>query len=250
MYAFAKSVALILLPPSGPLLVVFAGLALGAKRPRLGRAVALLGATSLWLASTPLAVSLLILDFGSEHPINIEEAKHAQAIVILAGGLRRAAPEYGGNTVGRLTLERVRYGATLARQTGLPILVTGGAPPRATRSEAELMQSALKVEFGIQPRWVEKQSSNTRENAVKSAALLRQDGVQRVVLVAHAFDMPRARRRFEQAGIEVISAPTHVPTTPPWDVQSFVPNPNAMSDCFYLGYEALASIADRFLPGR
>ena len=39
----------------------------------------------------------------------------ADAIVILSGGLRDYAPEYGGSTVNRITLERVRYGARLAR---------------------------------------------------------------------------------------------------------------------------------------
>lgn len=250
MYALAKTVALVVLPPSGPLLVVFAGLAISAWRPKPGCVIAMFGAITLWLAATPLVVSLLILNFGSEYPVNIAEAKQAQAIVILGGGLRLDAPEYGGNTLGRLTLERVRYGAKLARQTGLPILVTGGRPPHATRSEAELMRQAMEVEFGTQVRWVENQAANTHENAIKSATLLHKDGVQRVVLVTHAFDAPRARRRFEQAGIEVVPAPTQIPTITEWGLRTLVPNANALSDCFYLGYEALARVADRLLPGR
>jgi hypothetical protein len=35
--------------------------------------------------------------------------------------------EYGGDTLGRLTLERVRYGARVAKKTGLPVLVAGGS---------------------------------------------------------------------------------------------------------------------------
>ena len=46
--------------------------------------------------------------------------------MILGGGLRRSAPEYGGDTLGRLTLERLRYGAMLAKRTGLPVMVSGG----------------------------------------------------------------------------------------------------------------------------
>ena len=54
------------------------------------------------------------------------DAADAEAIVILGGGTRRNAPEYGGDTLGRLTLERVRYGAQVAKLTALPVLVTGG----------------------------------------------------------------------------------------------------------------------------
>ena len=53
--------------------------------------------------------------------------KSAQAIVVLGGGLYFDTPEYGGDTVGGSTLERLRYAATIARKTNLPVLVTGGA---------------------------------------------------------------------------------------------------------------------------
>jgi len=251
MYGFAKSAAVtILLPPSGPLLVILAGLALCSWRPKVGRLIAMLGAITLWLASTPLVTSLLILEFGSNRPVNLDEAKRAQAIVVLGAGLRRQAAEFGGDTLGVLTLERVRYAATLARQTGLPILVTGGTPPHASHSEAELMSEALEGEFGTQVRWVESQSKNTHENAIRSAGLLHKDGVRRVVLVTHSFDAPRARRRFEQAGLGALSAPTQVPAITEWELKSLFPSANALSDCFYLGYESLAWLADRLVPGR
>ncbi|MBK7593641.1 MAG: YdcF family protein, partial [Betaproteobacteria bacterium] len=77
-----------------------------------------------------------------------DQGESAQAIVIPGGGVRRNAPEYGGDTLGRLTLERVRYGARLAKQTGLPLLVTGGSVTGNTVPEAVLMKEAL--EKGIQ----------------------------------------------------------------------------------------------------
>ena len=48
------------------------------------------------------------------------------AIVILSAGRRTYAPEFGGETVDALALERLRYGADVARQTQLPVLVSGG----------------------------------------------------------------------------------------------------------------------------
>lgn len=249
MYSFAKSVLVFaLLPPSGPLLIVFAGLALGIRRPKFGSVIAMAGALALWLASTPLVVTLLTEKLGLAQPVNLTDAKQAQAIVVLGVGLQRTQ-EYGGDTLGRLTLERVRYAAELARQTGLPVLASGGTPSSATRSEADLMRQALQVEFSVAVPWIEDRSTNTRENAVGSAALLREKGVQRIVLVTHAFDAVRARRQFELAGLEVVSAPTHVPMTTDWTKSGLRPNANAMLDCFYLSYEALALVADRVLPG-
>jgi uncharacterized SAM-binding protein YcdF (DUF218 family) len=128
VYSFVKSVVLFaLLPPSGPLLVVFAGLLLGIRRPKLGPMIVLVGAVALWLGSTPLVVTLLTEKFGIAQPVNLVEAKGAHAIVVLGAGVR-STQEYGGETLGRLTLERVRYAAKLARQTGLPVLVSGGYP--------------------------------------------------------------------------------------------------------------------------
>jgi uncharacterized SAM-binding protein YcdF (DUF218 family) len=112
------------------------------------------------------------------------------------------------------------------------------------------MRQALRGEFNITVRWVEAKSAYTHENAVNSAALLHEDGVQRIVLVTHAFDAPRARRQFEQADLEVVSAPTQVPMMPGWSEGGLLPSADSMSDCFYLGYEALAFVADHVLPGR
>ena len=79
-------------------------------------------------------------------PPDAAAISQAQAIVIVAGGRHRNAPEYGGETVNPLTLERLRYGARLARASGLPILLSGGAPSGGT-AEALLMRDALERDF-------------------------------------------------------------------------------------------------------
>ncbi len=52
--------------------------------------------------------------------------------MVLGGGRYRDAPEYGNDTVGEYTLVRLRYAAKLHRETGFPLLVTGGRPMEAT----------------------------------------------------------------------------------------------------------------------
>ena len=56
-------------------------------------------------------------------------------IVIVGTGSYPVAPEYGGDTVGAATLERVRWGARRHRLAGLPILVSGGSPFGSRTSE-------------------------------------------------------------------------------------------------------------------
>ena len=55
------------------------------------------------------------------------------------------------------------------------------------------------TEFGRPLKWVEDNSRDTRENAARTVALLRQQGIKHIVLVTHGWHMPRAIRKFEEA---------------------------------------------------
>lgn len=205
---FAKKlVGICLLPPMLPLMLIAAGLVIAHWRPRTARWLAWTGVAVGLFVCWPGSVAWMVQGLETDPPISAAQLKQAQAIVILAGGRRSYAPELGGETVNRLTLERVRYGARLARQTGLPVLVSGGAPTEGT-SEAELMKRALRDDFGITPRWVESTSEDTHDNAVFSARMLVPDGIQRIALVTHAAHMPRSVAEFERAGLTVFPAPT------------------------------------------
>jgi uncharacterized SAM-binding protein YcdF (DUF218 family) len=145
------------------------------------------------------------------------------AIVVLGADVCNWAPEYGGETVGTLTLERVRYGASLQRATGLPMLVTGGVFTVAPRPLAEYMREVAEGEFGAAVRWVEPNAVNTFENAQESAALLRTAGVCCTYLVTHAWHMRRAVACFKDSGVEVIPAPTRLTAKPTPLVRDLIP---------------------------
>jgi uncharacterized SAM-binding protein YcdF (DUF218 family) len=170
LFTAKKVLTALVLPPTGPLLVALVGLALLSRRPRWGRALAWLGFLSLLALSLPPVSEGLLRAVDESPPLDFGRAQGAQAIVILGGGIRRSALEYGGDTLGRLTLERVRYGAIVARRTQLPVLVSGGLV-YGDSSEAELMKRALEEEFGVQTRWTEMRSRDTQSNAVESAAI-------------------------------------------------------------------------------
>lgn len=246
LFRLKKLVAILVLPPLGPLLLTALGLLLLPRRPRLGRALAWSGLAAALLLTLPVSVGWLLADLETAPPLTPEAAAKAQAIVILGGGKRRNAPEFGGETVNRLSLERVRYGARVARATGLPVLVSGGAPT-GERPEAELMKDALEKEFGVQVRWVEGASRDTRQNARFSAVQLHAAGVRRILLVTHAAHMPRARAEFEAAGMEVIPAPTAwqgglSTSEQVWD---FLPGPTSAYAGWYALHEWLGLAAQR-----
>lgn len=237
------------LPPTGPLLLALVGLAVGRRRPRLGWWIALLAIALLLALSTPRIAWELHRALDATPPLDLGQAKDAKAIIILGGGMRRAALEYGGDTLGRLTLERTRYGAHLARQLQLPVLVSGGSVNEDTLTEASLMRTALENEYGVAVRWVEDRSHNTRENARLSAALLAKEGVDHAILVVHSFDVPRAVAEFARAGVSVLPAPTGVHAGGFDWPGDYLPGIAGLTLSYYVCYE-FAALAASWIEAR
>lgn len=221
-FLLKKLLAALLLPPAGPLLLAALGLLLMRRRPRLGKSLAWSGVVLLWLLSTPIVTRPMLALLEDMPPLDPAQAKQAQAIVVLGGGSYFAAPEYRGDTINSRTLERLRYAARLQRETGLPLLVSGGAPWGGT-PEAHAMKAALERDFGVKVRWVEGSSADTRENARFSAPLLREAGASRVLLVTHAWHMARAQAAFAGAGLETVAAPTAFTTAGPFAATDLLP---------------------------
>lgn len=210
-----------LLPPMNGILLAGTGWLALRRRPRLARLLIGAGLILLWLQAMPVIGNRLLQTLEGD-PLDLAQAQQAQAIVVLGAGRHREAPEYGGDTAGEATLARLRYAAKLHRETGLPLLVTGGKPDGGALSEAETMRRVLVEEFGVPVRWMEGVSINTRENTRLSAELLKRDGITQVLLVTHAWHMPRATRTFTASGLAVLPAPTSFqqPSIAPLD---FVP---------------------------
>jgi len=231
----------LILPPAGPLLLSLAGILLWRRMPRAGRALAVLGTTILLLLSIPAVAWLLLRSIDRSPPLTPGSAANAQAVVILGSGVRRNAPEYGGDTLGRFTLERVRYGARVAQMTGLPVLVSGGTVYGGTE-ESILMRDALQREYGVAVRWVENVSRTTHENAVRSAEVLRAAGISRVVLVVHSADMPRARAEFAAVDIDTIPAPTVLAADHLDLPLDLLPSMGALQGSYHALYEILGNL--------
>lgn len=196
------------LPPGSLVIAGLLGVLLRRRYRRIGATLVVAALLSLWVLSTPLVAAALVRPLERFPIPDPGRVQGAQAIVVLGGGRRVEAAEYGGDVVSARTLERLRYAAYLHRRTSLPLLVSGGRALSRGPSEASLMKDTLEGELGVRVQWTEEGSRNTAENASLSADILRKQQVERIVLVSHAVHLPRAVPLFEAQGLDVIPAPT------------------------------------------
>jgi uncharacterized SAM-binding protein YcdF (DUF218 family) len=225
---FTNLLSALLLPPLNLLLLAALGLWLWHKRPFMARVLLTTSFALLWILSTPYVADTLLQKLeGAPYAVDTKQFP-ADAIVVLGGGTYFKAPEFGGDTVGNATLERLRFAARLQRETGKPILVTGGTPLGNELSEAELMKRVLEQEFLVPVKWVEGASDNTLENARLSQQILDRVGIHRIYLVTHAWHMPRSVRAFQDTGFQVIPAPTAFSTHYATTLLDFIPNAYAL----------------------
>ncbi len=233
---------LLILPPISPLLLILAGLLLARRRRRLGHVLTGIGAGALLLLSIPFVAAALLISLQTADPLPVDgPLPTAEAIVVLGGDLERRAPERRTGTVGPLSLQRARYGAELARRSGLPVLVTGGRLTPGAPSLGHMMEEALG-EFGVQARWVEARAANTRENARLSAEILESEGISRILLVTHAWHLPRASAAFEAQGLEVVAAPTAFRIWPDLRLTSLLPSARALRESRWAVHEWLGRL--------
>jgi len=234
MFTYVKSILRnLILPPAGLLILAFVGLLLSRRQRRLGNALIATSLGLIWLGSLPAVANWLQRQAERYPPLDLSKPLDAQAIVILAGGSERMAPEYGGLAIAGDTLERVDYGAYIARRTSLPVLVTW------SNSEAGAMRATLIRNLNITPRWVDSRSGDTFDNARFSARLLHADRVNRIILVTTSTHEWRAVHEFMAAGLQVVPAPVGSLIPQQLQLYSFVPAVGALMHSHEAVYELI-----------
>jgi uncharacterized SAM-binding protein YcdF (DUF218 family) len=226
-----------LLPPAAPMLCAALGCVVRRRHRIAGRLLIAAAALLLYLPSTPFVAALLMLPLQTGSALSDAIPANAEAVVVLGGDVRSHAAEYGGDTAGSLTLERIRYAAALQRRTGLPLLVSGGPILSGGSPIAIVMRNVLIHEYGVPVRWVEAQSRDTWENAGRSAAILQGQGITRILLVTHAWHMRRALLAFAAAGLDASPAPTGLVSLPEDPLVALLPTARAMLASAYAVHE-------------
>ena len=248
------------LPPVPFLLMVLVGARLILPRRGLGWFVILLGVSGLWLSACS-GVGQLLSDWVLRPPPALSadglgtlksavRNRHPVAIVVLGGGVEALAPEYRVANLASPSLERLRYGLWLSRETGAPVAFSGGLgwAQADAQAEAQVASRIATQDFGRQIRWAEDRSRDTRENAAYTVALLKHEGIKHIVLVTHGSHMPRALRDFEQAaqgsGIAVQAAPMGMASmvSAP-SVKDWLPSPTGFTQVNNVLHELLGLLA-------
>lgn len=228
----------LLLPPVPLLLLVLMSARLMPRRRLLAWCGLLVACLGLWTMCTTAVGDALMQALLTTPPAlsstQISQLKRAPktAIVVLGAGRTLLAPEYGEATLKPMTVERLRYGLWLARQTALPVAYSGGLGygNEPGPSEAEVAARVAKQEFGQSLRWTEERSRDTQENAIYTLALLAPQGIEHIVLVTHGFHMQRALADFERAKqaskvhITIQPAPMDLRADRPLDLGDWIPS--------------------------
>lgn len=228
-FTLGNVLAAFLLPP-GIFIALLAVAAWRCPRCRMGLSALL---TAFYALSMPWVGGQLLASLQIAPPLDLHRPPVADAIVVLGAGRRLDAPEYGGDTVNNLTLERLRYAARLEAATHLPILVTGGEPGGGQEPEGRLMAQVLTREYHVPVRWQEDRALTTWDNARNSAPVLHAAGVRRIFLVTHAWHMRRAVPLFRKAGFVVIPAGTGFAHTQFDSVMDLLPSARGLRDSYF-----------------
>lgn len=211
------------LPPIPFLLLALVGARLLLVRRGWGWLLIIASVLGLWFGSTMAAGRLLeryvlhappALKTSRMESLRTQARKgQAAAIVVLGAGMEPVSPEYGMSNLQPLSMDRLRYGLWLSRETGMPVAYSGGPAggQGAGSTEGETAARIAAQDFQRPLRWTLSEARDTRGNAALTLPLLRQAGVRHVVLVTHGWHMPRALRNFQEAargsGITFEAAP-------------------------------------------
>ncbi len=234
------------MPPTILVLAIVVGLSMFGAWRIAGRRLAWIGAIALLIFGTPIFSSSLLLGLESGLPTTPPADRPPQAIVILGAEVIRTQDETLGIRPGLLTLDRLRTGAALHRQTGLPILVTGGPTQRNTAPVALVMAQSLNEDFHIPVKWIEPKADDTWENARFSAAILRAEGITSVYVVTHAWHMRRAVLAFQGTGLTVTAFPTSLDDPLGPEISDFLPRASGWQTGYFALHEWIGYAWYRF----
>src|SRR5438552_8849248 len=167
--AWKPALTALLLPPVPWIVLSLVGARTILWRRGIGWLLVLLSAAGLWFCSTTVFGEWLTRvaltpapPLGAEAIAELRKAvaqREPVAIVVLGAGRESRAPEYGISNLSPTSLERLRYGLWLSRETGAPVAFSGGVGYEGDEgpAEAQVASRIAEREFLRPLRWVEDQ---------------------------------------------------------------------------------------------
>ena len=230
-----------LTPPAVLLLLSLIGALLALRWRRIGVGIVILSSIALYGFATPLVASWLLHEIELGIPESADLST-AQAIIVLGGGVHLGGDAAAPDTLSPLSLERVVYAAEAYRKSHLPVAVSGGRIFPARTAEAALMRAALERDFDVPVTWSDDQSRTTYENAFYTARLLNPDRIASVIIVTHAWHLPRALWAFEHAGLRALPWPAPRDVVRLQRIDDVLPSIAALHDSAHALHELIGGL--------
>lgn len=201
----------LLYPPAITILLMVLGLILWRKHKVLAPWFISIGLGLLYIASLPATTSVISELLEYHAPLDTGDCSYrteAKAIVVLGYTRDETGQEFGGPVSSGGQIERLRYAAYLYKCHPLPVLLVGGDALDTGIKQADLMRRTLEHYFATPVTALDGRSKHTWNNATFARELVLEEGIDHILLVTHAWHMPRAVMLFENKGLKVTPAPT------------------------------------------
>lgn len=248
----------LLLPPMPFVLLMLLGAAVLRRSRLLGWTGVLAGAVALYVSLTPIGgdwATDWLLD--PPRPVRqpttlVEPPPQGRTWIVVLGGGRTPWAEYTQASLSAISMERLRYGIWLSRETKAPLFFSGGLGPGSGGgpTEAALAVRIAREEFRFDIAGAEAQSWDTRTNAAYTMRALGGPDLGRLVLVTHQSHMPRALRHFvherDLLGLnhEIVAAPMGVQESrAPRTIGDYLPSPDGFGRFRYAVREWVGILA-------
>jgi len=202
-YLLSKLLDLLLAPLTWAILLVAAAV-VWRRRSAAGWLAGAAGAVLLVFSSGPVANGLTRLAEAGVRS-TLRPGVVYDAAIVLGGGIDPDASKASGRVELNPAGDRMIAGLELFLSgRAQNLLLSAGGPEPEEPVEADWGAKLLRS-LGVPADRIvlERESRNTRENAERSALIVRERGWKTLLLVTSAMHMPRAAASFRRAGLEV-----------------------------------------------
>ncbi len=205
--------------------------------------------TMFYLLSTSYAANLLMSRL--ENVYDQPAYPQGDVIVMLGGGATMDTPNLGeqGNLCA-IPAARLLTTVELYNRLHVPVLVSGGQVYADSGPEAVIAHREL-LRLGVPEHMIftEPNSLNTRQNAMYSGRILREQGLEHPILVTSAFHMERSVLNFAKEGFQVEACPTdyHTSRQQVFHYNKLMPSSNALDDSVTVLREKLRLAVTKYL---
>jgi len=246
MFLWARTVLKLISFPSSSLILVFVGaLMIKTKYRKSGKTLIVIGILTLYLFSTGLVSNLMMRPLEHVYPPIAESIQDVDAVVVLSSGAKDLSHVGLGVVPGSESLGRLTHGIKIYRRMRVPYLVISGGEADPARPGVSLggilAKTALDIGVNKDDLILEEDSKNTYEGALNLKKILKDK--TRIILVTNARHMERAAILHQEAGFEVIPAPSGYSSERiPVHIESLIPSAGSLGMSSEALYECLSKL--------